>query len=83
MSSFRVLKDLHDVVVKLHEATLLEFQEIPYPLSFRANEELLRGFGFDAEQVQNIFSFLDFVKRTQGREFEECIEEAAAFRCAK
>ena len=32
VSSFRVLKDLHDVIFKLHDATLLEFHEPPYPL---------------------------------------------------
>jgi hypothetical protein len=83
MSSFRVLKDLYDVILKLHEATLLEFQVIPYPLSFRANEELLSGFGFDRQQIENIFTFLDFVKQTHGREFEECMEEALLLRCAK
>jgi hypothetical protein len=83
MSSFRVLKDLHDVILRLHEATLLEFQVIPYPLSFRAKQELLSGFGFDPQQIENIFTFLDFVKQTHGREFEECMEEALLLRCAK
>ena len=83
VSSFRVLKDLHDVIFKLHDATLLEFQEPPHPLSFRANEQLLNGLGFNGQQVQNIFTFLDFVKDTQGREFEECMEQELTFRCSR
>jgi hypothetical protein len=83
VSSFRVLKDLHDVIFKLHDATLLEFQVTPHPLSFRANEELLNSFGFNRQQIQNIFTFLDFVKQTQGREFEECMDQVLAFQCGR
>ena len=83
ISSFRVLKDLYDVLMKLHDTTLLEFEVIPYPLSFRTNEQLLAGFNFDGEQIENIQKFLGFVKRTQGREFEECLEDALPSKCAR
>jgi hypothetical protein len=83
ISSFRVLKDLYDVLMKLHDTTLLEFVVIPYPLSFRSNAQLLTGFNFNEEQIDNIQKFLGYVKQTQGREFEECIEEALPSKCAR
>ena len=81
ITSFIVLKDLYDVVLKLHETTRLEYRIVPYPLTFRASEPFLKGLGFDDEQVQLIHGFLSHVKNTQGKEFEECIEEGVAF-CA-
>lgn len=83
ISSFRVLKDLYDVLLKLHDTTFLKFEVIPYPLSFRTNEQLLAGFDFDQEQIENIQKFLGYVKQTQGREFEECIEVAVPIKCAR
>ena len=83
ISSFRVLKDLYDVLLKLHDTTFLKFEVIPYPLSFRTNQQLLAGFNFDEEQIDNIHKFLGYVKQTQGREFEECIEVALPIKCAR
>jgi hypothetical protein len=83
ISSFRVLKDLYDVLLKLHDTTSLKFEVIPYPLSFRANEQLLAGFNFDPEQIENIQKFFGYVKQTQGREFEECLEAALPIKCAR
>src|SRR5919199_3144577 len=75
ITSFTVLKDLYDVIMKLHETTQLEFQVVPYPLTFRASDAFLDSLGFDGEQVQSIYGFLEHVKQMQGKEFEECIEE--------
>ena len=81
ITSFIVLKDLYDVVLKLHETTRLEYKVVPYPLTFRASEPFLKGLGFDDMQIQLIYGFLSHVKDTQGKEFEDCIDEGVAF-CA-
>lgn len=81
ITSFIVLKDLYDVVLKLHETTRLEYRVVPYPLTFRASEAFLKELGFDDTQIKLIYGFLSYVKNTQGKEFEECIEEGVAF-CA-
>ena len=74
ITSFMMLKDLYDVVIKFQEYGGYEFRIFPYPLSFRANEELLTTLGFSGEEVKHIFEFLDFVKQTQGQEFEDCLK---------
>ncbi|HYE13405.1 MAG TPA: hypothetical protein VD968_03070 [Pyrinomonadaceae bacterium] len=79
ISSFIVLKDLHDVIMKLHETTQLEFRVVAYPLTFRGSDAFLRGLGFDGEEIARIYGFLRHVKLTQGKEFEECVEEGVAF----
>ncbi|HMF58659.1 MAG TPA: hypothetical protein VK619_20100 [Pyrinomonadaceae bacterium] len=81
ISSFIVLRDLYDVIIKLHETTHLEYSIVPYPLTFRASEPFLKSLGFDDQQIQLIYGFLKHVKNTQGKEFEECVEEGVAF-CA-
>src|ERR1041384_294400 len=73
ISSFRVLKDLYDVVIKLHETTHLNYRVVPYPLTFRASDAFLASLGFNVDQIANIYGFLEHVKRTQGREFEDCL----------
>jgi hypothetical protein len=83
ISSFTVLRDLYEVILKLHDTLDLGFQVVPYPLSFRGNDDLLKGFGFDSDQVGKIYTFLRFVKETQGKEFEEVIEEGAPVKCAQ
>lgn len=82
ISSFRVLKDLYDVVIKLHDTTHLNYRVVPYPLTFRASDAFLASLGFNAEQIANIYGFLEHVKRTQGREFEACIEGEDPISCA-
>ena len=74
ISSFMMLKDLYDVIVKFQDSGGYTFRILPYPLSFRANEDLLKTMGFDAEEIKHIFGFLDFVKQTQGQEFEDCLQ---------
>src|SRR5947209_874840 len=81
ISSFTVLKDLYDVIIKLHETTNLEYHVVPYPLTFRGSDPFLSSLGFDQGQIQSIYGFLKHVKQTQGKEFEECIEDGLAY-CA-
>ncbi|HEX8096632.1 MAG TPA: hypothetical protein VF507_01295 [Pyrinomonadaceae bacterium] len=81
ITSCIVLKDLYDVVMKLQETTRLEFRVVPYPLTFRASEAFLSSLGFSDEQIRLIYGFLQHVRRTQGKEFEECVQEGVAF-CA-
>jgi hypothetical protein len=69
-----MLKDLYDVIVKFQEFGGYSFTVLPYPLSFRANRELLENLGFSTQEIGNIFEFLEFVKQTQGQEFEQCLE---------
>ena len=79
ISSFIVLKDLHDVIMKLHETTHLKFQVVAYPLTFRGSDAFLGGLGFSGDEIGLIYGFLSHVKLTQGKEFEECIEQGVAF----
>jgi hypothetical protein len=78
ISSFIVLKDLYDVIMKLHETTHLKFQVVAYPLTFRGSDAFLNGLGFSGDEIGLIYGFLSHVKRTQGKEFEECIQEGVA-----
>jgi hypothetical protein len=81
ITSFTVLKDLYDMINKLHDVTHLEFRIIPFPLSFRANDDFLRGLGFDERQIGAIYGFLDHVRETQGKDFEDCLDGKVSFRC--
>jgi hypothetical protein len=83
ISSFTVLKDLHDVIMKLHDTLELDFRIVPYPLTFRGSDDLLSGLGYDAEQIEKIYEFLRFVKQSQGKEFEQVIEEGVPMKCVK
>src|ERR687884_865308 len=67
ISSFIVLKDLYDVIIKLHETTSLDFRVVPYPLTFRGSDPFLANLGFDKQQIELIYGFLRHVKRTQGK----------------
>ncbi|MFL6230882.1 MAG: hypothetical protein ACJ741_19070 [Pyrinomonadaceae bacterium] len=82
ITSFTVLKDLYDVINKLHDTTHLEFRVVPYPLTFRASDAFLAGLGFRDEQVRLIYGFLEHVRQTQGREFEQCLLDGIPFKCA-
>lgn len=81
ITSFTVLKDLYDVIVKLHETTHLDFKVPAYPLTFRGSDAFLSELGFNDEEIKLIYGFLKHVKQTQGKEFEECLREGVAF-CA-
>lgn len=81
ITSFSVLKDLYDVIMKLHEVSDLEFNVVAHPLTFRGSDAYLRGLGFDGEEIERIYGFLHHVKQTQGKEFEECLEQGVT-QCA-
>jgi CheY-like chemotaxis protein len=83
LTSFLVLKDLSTAISKLHEVGRFEFRIIPYPISLRANEAFLMDLGFSESEVDWIDGFLKFVKETQGREFEEILDEGALIQCAR
>lgn len=83
ISSFMMLRDLYNVVVKFQDSGKYLFRILPYPLSFRANDELLRNMGFDDEGIGNIYGFLEFVKDTQGQEFEKCLEGSVYNLCKR
>lgn len=75
ISSFMILKDLYEIIVKFQDTGTFEFRVLPLPLSFRANDDLLKVLGFSDDDISNIYGFLDFVKSTQGKEFEECLKD--------
>ncbi|HEY0003552.1 MAG TPA: hypothetical protein VGB17_01985 [Pyrinomonadaceae bacterium] len=81
ITSFRVLRDLHDMILKLHETTHLQFRVVAYPLTFRGSDAFLDSLGFSAGQIQLIYGLLKHVKQTQGKEFEECLQDDIPFRC--
>ena len=82
ITSFTVLKDLYDVINKLHDTTQLLFRVVPHPLTFRGSDAFLKELGFREEQVELIYGFLEHVKQTQGREFEQCLLDGIPFKCA-
>jgi hypothetical protein len=83
LTSFLVLKDLYTAINNLHEVGSFEFRIIPYPISLRASEVLLADLGFDQTEVERIDSFLKFVKETQGKEFEDILNEGVLIICPK
>jgi hypothetical protein len=83
ISSFMMLKDLHNVIVKLQGSGKFKFRMSPYSLSFRACDDLLRGMGFDEKGIENIYGFLEFVKNTHGQEFEECLQGSVYNLCKR
>jgi hypothetical protein len=83
ISSFMMLKGLYDVIVKFQDSGKYLFRILPYPLSFRANNDLLMTMGFDEEGIGNIYGFLEYVKETQGKEFEECLEGSVYNLCKR
>ncbi|MCI0626139.1 MAG: hypothetical protein L0387_31600 [Acidobacteria bacterium] len=83
ISSFMVLKDLYNVIQVIFDTGHYTYEVLPCPFSFRADDVLLRQLGFDDEEIQNIFGFLDHVKGTQGMEFEACLEAGTVAMCAR
>ncbi len=81
ISSFLVLKDFYNMIMVVYDGGGYQFQTMPYPFTFRANDALLKQLGFDAEEIGNIYGFLEFVKDSQGVEFEEAIEIAKIAVC--
>jgi len=83
ITSWLILKDLYALLMTIYDRGTLQFKILPYPLTFRGNDMLLTGLGFTPEEVTNIHEFLTFVKKTQGREFEEVMTEGAKVICAR
>jgi len=83
MTSCLILKDLYEVIIKLHDLDHVGFNIVPYPFTLRASEALLKQFGFNDEQIDNIRGFLSFVKTNQGKELEECLEEGVSSICQR
>ena len=83
ISAFMVLKDLYKVIQVMFDTGHYTYRVLPYPFSFRANEVLLKQLGFNGQEIQNIFGFLDHVKTTQGMEFEACLETGSVAMCTR
>jgi hypothetical protein len=83
ISSFRVLKDLLDIVSILKSKSNFEYQIQPYPLIFRGNSSLLGQLGFNQAEIQMVDGFLSYVKDSQGREFEECLTDKKPIMCSR
>ena len=83
VTSGRILKDLHDFVVFMQSATGMQFEIVPHPFTFRHGREYYRLLGFDDEEINNIHGFFDYVNKTFGKEFEQCMQEDTKFLCAK
>jgi len=83
ITSFMVLKDFYNLVQMLFDSGHYVYGVVPYPYSFRADSVLLKMLGFDDQEVENIFGFLDHVRETQGMEFEACLEAGTVAMCAR
>jgi hypothetical protein len=83
VSSFMVLKDLYNMIQVMFDTGHYRYELLPYPYSFRADDMVLRQLGFDDEEIENIFGFLDYVKQSQGMEFEACLEAGTVAMCAR
>jgi hypothetical protein len=78
-----VLKDLYSMIQVLFDTGQYSYSTLPYPYSYRADNSLIRILGFDDEEIENIFGFLDYVKKTQGMEFEDCLDAGTLAMCAR
>jgi hypothetical protein len=82
LTSARILKDLHDMIMKLHEVTQLSFEIIPFPFTVRGNQQYFEKMGFAGDEIDNIMNFHVFVKDQFGKEFEEYMEMSRPVLCA-
>lgn len=83
ITSFMVLKDFYNLIQVMFDSGSYTYQALPYPFSFRADNVMLDMLGFNDEEIQNIFGFLDFVDETQGMNFEACLEAGTVAMCAR
>jgi len=70
------LKELYDTIIKLTDNVTLK--AIPYPFTFRPSDDLLMQYGFRGEQIDNIRRFLIYVRKTEGKEIEDCLSDGCA-----
>jgi hypothetical protein len=82
ITSWLILKDLYNLITTLYDMEGFTYQRMPYPFSFRGNDVLLTQLGFNQEEISNIYEFLSYVLRTQGKDFDRCMEEGASVMCA-
>ena len=78
-----VLRDLHNVITVLQKTENLQFRVQPYPLSFRGNYALLKQLGFDGDEINSIYGFLEYVKLNQGMELEDCLQTGGHIDCRR
>jgi hypothetical protein len=71
ITSFSILKDLHDAICILYDNGGLVYNKLMYPFSFRADDQLLARLGFIRAEIENINAFLPYVKASVGMELEE------------
>jgi DNA-binding response OmpR family regulator len=83
LTSFLVLQDLYTAIITLHEIGHFDLQIIPHPISLRSNEALLDQLGFNELEKERVDNFLKFIKETQGKEFEQILDEGALVHCVK
>jgi hypothetical protein len=83
ITSFMVLKDLYNMIQVLFDTGQYSYPVLPYPYTFRADYSLMKTLGFEDDEIANIFGFLEFVKKTQGMEFEDCLDAGTVAMCAR
>lgn len=83
ITSFMVLKDLYNMIQVLFDSGQYTYSVMPYPYSFRSDDSLMRLLGFNDDEIGSIFGFLDYVKRSQGMEFEACLDAGTTAMCAR
>src|SRR5262249_17220883 len=83
ITSWLILRDLYSLIMTIYDMGSVSYAVMPHPFSFRGNDILLETLGFGQEEIDNIYEFLNFVRRTQGREFEEVMDEGAKIMCAR
>jgi len=83
ITSSRILKDFHDVIMALHNSLEVNFDIVPYPFTVRGSSEYFSQLGFNDVEVMNILGFVVFVRSAFGKEFEECMEEERPLYCTK
>ncbi|HWO02481.1 MAG TPA: hypothetical protein VNS63_24765 [Blastocatellia bacterium] len=83
ISSFLILKDLYNMIQVTFDSGDYHYSVLPYPYSFRLDSMALRHFGFDATEIENVFGFFEYVKQSQGMEFEDCLEAGTVAMCAR
>jgi hypothetical protein len=83
ITSFMVLKDFYNMIQVMFDTGHYTYETMPHPFSFRTDKVLLSLLGFNDQEIENIYGFLDFVKQTQGMEFEACLEAGTLAMCAR
>jgi hypothetical protein len=79
ITSARILRDFHDLVIFMQKTSEYKFEIVPYPFTFRHGSEYYRTLGFDDAEIDKIHGFFEHVKVVYKKEFEECLEEDTEF----